>query len=310
MGRTAAEIIAAVQPAHSSRPPVVWTHRTAKDNLVAMTDDSIVVDTLPREALSEARENLEREMSLASVLGPRPLVIRFMAVQAVQAELNSTNVTIAYDSGGKRLVSRRVTMANADDQAEFVAQARDRMPEGSQVVETSSSRVFHALKPFHLLVLFSMLAAGAHLFFTTDMFVETDCPPTFPFESQPMMPVAAWEAPQWSEEDWADGDWAEEWSDGDWSQPMWSGPEPVEFEQFSGPRHTIVPVFWARSLRRTRIGGLVLLGAAAIAGVLMMIGQTATMGLLLSGVAGSLFWTISRFSNPPRTLAVVVPQRR
>ena len=290
MGRTAAEIIAAVQPTGPSRPPVVWTQNVARDNLVAMTDDSIIIDTLPRAEIDEARRRLEGEARIDSVLSPRPLTIRFQAVQAVQARLHTTEVEVAYDSGGKRIVSRRVTMADAEQQAEFLAQARDRLPQGCQVVETSGSRVFHALKPFHLLVLFAMLAAGAHLFFTTDMFLLEDFrqpPGTFG------QGTAAWD------------------DEGTWdSEDYWAAVEAQESVRPAYTGRTVLPVFIVRRFRRTRGVGPVILAAAAVAGILTMIGQAVTMTVLLGGVAASLFWTMSRFSNPPRTLALVVPQRR
>jgi hypothetical protein len=289
MARTAAEIIAAVQPTGPSRPPVVWTQKVARDNLVAMTDDSIVIDTLPRAEIDEAQRRLEGEARLDSVLSPRPLTIRFQAVQAVQARLNSTDVEVAYDSGGKRMVSRRVTMAGAEEQAEFLAQARERLPQGCEVVESCGSRVFHALTPFHVFVLFAMLAAGAHLFYTTEMFVLDDA-------SEQTSPFPAPTQVTWRQHNWESGEW-EDLETQPQMQPAFTG-------------RTIVPAFFARSLRRTRIGGLVFLAAAAIAGVLAMVGQAVTMTVLLGGVAGSGFWTFSRFSNPPRTLALVVPQRR
>lgn len=285
MGRTAAEIIAAVQPAGPSRPPVVWTQNVARDNLVAMTDDSIIIDTLPRAEIDEARRRLEGEARLDSVLSPRPLTIRFQAVQAVQARLNTTDVEVAYDSGGRRMVSRRVTMAGPEEQAEFLTQARDRLPQGCEVVESSGSRVFHALKPFHLLVLFAMLAAGAHLFFTTDMFLLEDF-------RQPQG-TAAWD----DEETWD-------------SEDYWAAVEAQESMRPAYTGRTVLPVFIVRRFRRTRGVGPVILAAAAVAGILTMIGQAVTMTVLLGGVAASLFWTVSRFSNPPRTLALVVPQRR
>jgi hypothetical protein len=205
-------------------------------------------------------------------------------------------VEVVYDSGGKRLVSRRVTMDSAEDQAEFLAQARERLPQGCQVVESCGSRVYHALKPFHVLVLFAMLAAGAHLFYTTDMFMLEDLKK--PSGTYSLDAEMTWDDPQaaWGDSAWIDDD---EWAD------MVAQSEEPEFRS-----RTVVPAVFARGLRRTRIGGMVILAAAAVAGILTMIGQAVAMTVLLSGVAGSLYWTVSRFSNPPRTFAVVVPQRR
>jgi hypothetical protein len=271
MARSAADIIAAVQPTQPSRPPVVWTHAVAEDNLVAITDDVIIVDTLPKNALATAREMLERETAPDQVLSRRPLAIRFMAVQAVQAHLNSTAVEIAYDSGGKRIVSRRVVMANSEDQAEFLAQARERMPAGCQVVETRGSRIFHALTPFHVLIVFAVLAAFAHAFFTSDA-----------------------------------------------ADPEGTREEILTGSSYAGAATSTaafvtrrrVDRMLGRFLGRSRLGTLAVIAAAAVAGVLTLIGQTVSMIVLLGGVAGSLWWTIARFTNPPRTMAVVVPQRR
>lgn len=248
-------------------PPLVWT-RDSKgfNNIVVMSNQQIAVSTLPKSQLPAARELLEQGAPVEDVLGPHGTRIRFQAVQAVTACLHSTQIEVLFDKGGRRLTTCSFPTANQEQQVEILAEARQRMQGQTEVVEKTGSRLWHAIKPFNLLVLFAMLSIGAQNYFTTDLF-----------------------------DGRANRERLEKWGRN-------VDADDVHWER-AKQRAFVKTVAYNPALQKVLVFGIIVLGV--VGAVLNTLGYGVTMTVLLGGTGLALVWTLLRVANPPRTMSLV-----
>lgn len=254
----------------SSEPAQVWIRKCNDyNNIVAMNGEQIAVSTLPKSQLKSAQTRLEDGSTFDDVLGPRGTRIHFVAVQAVTARLNTTEIEVVYSKGDRRLTNCRFPMADKEAQADFLAEARQRLTGDTQVVEATGCRLKHAMKPFNLLVLFAMLTIGAQNFFTSD-----------------------WRSPQTARK----------------RLDKMSRAAAPSTRLGRASQHAFVRTAASYpAVQKLFVFGIILLGVVGT--VLNTLGYTATMALLGGTTGLSLLWMLARLANSPRTMSVVLADR-
>ena len=266
-GNTESEMVSA-RFLRSSGPAKIWIdQRSPKNNLLFVDDNRIVVATLARAKLTAARELLERGGSADEVLGPDATTISLIAVKAVTAKLNSTEVEVLYSRGGSRTATKSFSLPDPDAQAEFLIEVRDRMGGQTEVVEETGNRLLHAVKPLNAVILFALLAAGVHAFFAADL-----------SDGQAMRARIG--------------------------QIEWQPADPSE-RYATGAVQRTIPRAIARSPIATRVLVFGIIALAVVGTVLNFLGYTVSMAILLGGAGLSLLWFAARLAAPPRTLSVV-----
>ena len=255
----------------SAEPAQVWIRKCNDyNNIVAMNGEQIAASKLPKAQLKSARTRLEDGSPFDEVLGPRGTRIHFVAVRAVTARLNTTEIEVVYTKGDRRLTTCRFPMADKEAQADFLAEARERLPRDVQVVEATGSRLKHAMKPFNLLVLFAVLTIGAQNFFTSDW----RSPETARKRLDKMNRAAA---------------------------------PPTRLGRAS--QHAFVRTAASYpAVQKLFVFGIILLGVVGT--VLNALGYTATMAILGGATGLMLLWMFARLVHPPRTMSVVVSDPR
>jgi hypothetical protein len=249
----------------SSGHPIVWTRNSSGcNNIVVMNDEQIAVSTLPRAKRKLAGEQLAAGQSIDDVLGPDGTRIRFQAVSA------GTAVEVVYDQDGRRLTTCRFPTASKQAQADILVEARNRMKGETQVVEKKTNRLWHATKPFNLLVILAVLSIGAQNYFTADIFNGE-----------------------------ANGERLEKWGE---------NADAKDIQLTRAKQGAFVETVSSNpAIQKVLVFGIIILGVFGT--ILNVLGYAATMTLLLGTTGLTLLWTLARLGNPPRTLSVIACQR-
>lgn len=262
-----------------SSPPLIWTRRARSGaNILIVSDDQIVVGIVPNSKLKAAREQLEAGQGVYDVVGPKSESIALHAVQTVTAKLNTTEIEIHYDKGGRRVAKQRFVMPDSEAQADALLAIRDRMNPAPEVVEKTASRLFYTLKPFNFLLIFGFLAAGAQTYYKTTVFDRKA-------NAARLQKLGG--SRQHSSFD-SSGD-----SDSGYS--------------YTGRR---APRWMTRNLGATRVVVLAAVVIGLVAVILNVVGYEVTMTVLLGGTLLCFLWMSARLLNPPKTMSLVATGRR
>ena len=137
-------------------------------------------------------------------------------------------------------------------------------------VESQGSRLWHAMKPFNVLVIFAVLSIGAQNYFTADVF---------------------------------DGETNRERLEG-WGENA----NPKEIQLTRAKQEAFVKTVSRNpAIQKVLVFGIIILGV--VGSILNALGYAATMTLLFGVTGLTLLWMLVRLGNPPRTLSVIACQR-
>lgn len=151
----------AMQAATLSGPPRIWKRRgTSSQNVIVFTDEELVVASVPRRRVGDAIAQLDNLASPSAVFGGKAMSIPLAAIRAVHAPLNQLHVVIDYAKSSRKQATCKIPVDNRQMQAELLEEAERRIGPGAEFGRSTASRLFGALKPFHVLMAFALLAGG------------------------------------------------------------------------------------------------------------------------------------------------------
>ena len=171
MTRATASYLENAPPAN---PPQVWTLSGSRDNLIVLTDRELVVASVAKRKQSDLLARLDLGERADAVFGPKAAIIPMAAIRSLDAPLGRPQLVVDYAVASRKFATHRISVANAEMQAQILEQAAERLGSGVEYVRSVRSRLFSAFKPFQLLMAIALLAGGFNYLSVETFGVGTD----------------------------------------------------------------------------------------------------------------------------------------
>ena len=144
-----------------TKPPRIWKRKgTSTQNLIEITDDELVVASVPKRRIADVIAQLDNLAAPSAVFDGKATSIPLASIRSVQAPLGKLHVVIDYAKASRKYASFKVPVDHREMQAEILEEAERSIGPDAEYARSTASRLFSALKPFHFLMAIALLAGG------------------------------------------------------------------------------------------------------------------------------------------------------
>lgn len=143
--------------------PRLWVRpAAARDNLVVITAEELIIASVRRDKLSDTVDALELGQPNCDVLQPNDTRVPLGSIVSLVAPLGRDRLVVEYEQRSRKFATHRFAVYDADAQGEIVEEVLLRMGPRATCARTRANRLLHVMKPFNLLMAIAMLMGGFH----------------------------------------------------------------------------------------------------------------------------------------------------